>query len=398
MTNEHNNQNDLSREEQMDAALQSMTQWNGPQTQLWRDALEQVEQDTDTIARSPRNLFTRVLSSDWSTGHKWSALAACVALVIVVGAIMLPATGKARRSAQVSPKVFASIDTPSTARDEQSPEWFAGLDRDFLGSGGNESMFLMPSYAGLPALASTQDHIHGTERLVERKVTIQLEVENARQAYLKARSLVSEASGEFVQGGRIDQQSDQPRADLVLRVRADRLEEVLMALREIGEVKNEQVQAADVTDQMFDIEARLKNERQIEAELQQLLESRPNDKLEDILRVRHELGEVRQQIERLEASRSNLSQLVSLATVTVLVVQESVEEEPEPEPEELGLWGQFKTDLGDGLRTGVESLLGFFVWLAEVIVAGIPAWILLTIISVFLWRAYRRSNPKPLAV
>lgn len=393
------------REKNMDAALRSMTQWDDSRPGLWRKALERVATESDGAAGRAASVLHKPVSR-----HLMGAIA-CVLLVVLLVGVMLPSLGKARRSTvagrslmeQRMAEVDAAIGEKSVYDKHYADaggdgfadsRWFEGDGAAILGSTIN--------LAGRPGSHSSadlrDDQPKSTPRAVERKATIELEVADARAAFLKARGLISEASGEFIQGGRIDERDDRPRADLVLRVRAERLEAVLGELREIGAVKNEQLMATDVTEQMVDLDARLKNERQIEEELQHLLESRPDDKLDDILRVRKELSAVREQIERIVASRSQLANLVALSTITVLMVEPAVEPEKKPEPEQLGLWGQFVKDLGSGLHDGVESLLGFVAGLVQVLIAGLPAWLIILAIAIVGWKSYRRSNPRPLAV
>jgi Domain of unknown function (DUF4349) len=405
------------QEDKMEAALRSMSQWDDPSRQLWKKALEQVAGDDGSGSKARPRVWRRPIA------QKWIGVAAMILLVVVVVSVMLPATGKARRSAPRYPARAAENSANLTAPQAGDfvPMFADGPSFDInsilqssggRGGGGGDSPFIDPDTVMrqfstpkgmLPFLNSFQQEQTGTApsrmpaiRAVARKVTIELEVEDARTAYIKARSLISEASGEFIQGGQLGEQSGRQRADLILRVRAERLDEVLMALRELGKVHTERLDAEDVTEQMVDLGARLKNERSIEAELLQLLASRPDDDLDDILKVRRELAKVREQIERIDAGRSRLSGLVQLATVTVLITETRVEPEPEPEPEKIGLWGQFVLDLGEAGKDGVESLLGIAVGLTRVAIAGLPVWLGIAFVSIFGWRLYRRANPKPL--
>jgi uncharacterized protein DUF4349 len=386
------------QEHKMEAALRSMSQWDDPSRQLWKKALEQVAGDDGSGSMVRPRVWHRPLR------QKWLGVAAMVLLVVVVVGVMLPSLGKARRAAQVPSRgadYGASLAVPQAGDfvpmyvDTGSPVYSDAPAFDLnsvlqpSGGRGVGTMLISP-------FQPDQSDMLPVIRAVARKATMELEVENARAAYIKARSLISEASGEFIQGGQLGEQSGRQRADLVLRVRAERLGEVLMALRELGKVHTERLDAEDVTEQMVDLEARLKNERSIEAELLQLLAARPDDDLDDILKVRRELAKVRGQIERIDASRSRLAGLVQLATVTVLIAETRVEPEPEPEPEKIGLWGQFVSDLGDAGRDGVKSLLGFAVGLTRVAISGLPVWLVIVFAGVFGWRLYRRANPRPL--
>ena len=70
--------------------------------------------------------------------------------------------------------------------------------------------------------------------------------------------LISAAHGEFVQDSTLTGNDDSERAELTLRVAAERLSEVLNELRLLGEVRTERVGGDDVTERVVDLEARLK--------------------------------------------------------------------------------------------------------------------------------------------
>lgn len=367
----------------IDAALRSMMTWEDAPARTWEKALANGPARASGGA-APVPFWEREIKSSWRP------IAAALLVCMMTVLIALPSLSKARRA---SPTLIAEAERrASEYAERESGMLWAGqgyksvpqfdLNSALQNSGGERGPFA--------------EQPEPTPRLVERRATLELEVADARAAYVKARALVSEARGEFVQGGRISEQGEQHRADLVLRVQASRLDEVLDALRSLGTVKDERLDAADVTEQTVDLEARLANERRIETELLGLLDKRPDDKLEDILRVRAELAGVRERIERLVAQRSNLGSLVALSTVTVLIAEPA--DKPVAETEEEGLWTTFKHDLGDAWRSGVEALLRFVVWMVEIAIAGLPLWLITAAAVVLAWRSYRRHHPRPLPV
>ena len=130
---------------------------------------------------------------------------------------------------------------------------------------------------------------------------------------------------------------------------AGRLGEVLNALRELGEVKSVRKGGQDVTTQVVDLEARLRNERRIETELLALFDQRKDATLEEILKLRDKLGEVRRQIEQLVAQRQRLSRLVSLATILVIIRTPDARAEQEAD---LGLGAYFSESIGAAWKRG----------------------------------------------
>ncbi len=94
-----------------------------------------------------------------------------------------------------------------------------------------------------------------------------------------------------------------------LRVPVARLDETVRALRTLGRVVVEGQSGEDVTEQVRDIEARLKNSRNTEQRLTDVLRTRTG-RVADILEVEREIARVREEIERMDAQRLNFERQV----------------------------------------------------------------------------------------
>ncbi len=107
-------------------------------------------------------------------------------------------------------------------------------------------------------------------------------------------------------------------ATLVVRVPADRFDELVGWTESRVEVERLDIDTADVTEQWVDIESRIANWRQTEERLLGLLRTETAD-LDDVLAVERELARVRGDIEQAEGRMRVLSDRVSLATLTLRV-------------------------------------------------------------------------------
>ncbi|NJL45276.1 MAG: DUF4349 domain-containing protein [Leptolyngbyaceae cyanobacterium SM2_3_12] len=87
---------------------------------------------------------------------------------------------------------------------------------------------------------------------------------------------------------------------LTVRVPQAQLEEVLAALRPLGTVQQQSLTATDVSTQMVDIEARLRNLRQSETALLKIMDR--SGEISHVLEVARELSTVRESIERRRPS------------------------------------------------------------------------------------------------
>lgn len=91
---------------------------------------------------------------------------------------------------------------------------------------------------------------------------------------------------------------------LKLRIPQERLDSVLETIAQLGIVKGRSLKAEDVSNQLVDLQARLKNLRQTELQLQEILKQ--TGSVGDVLKVTQELSRVREMIEQIDAQLTNL--------------------------------------------------------------------------------------------
>ncbi len=120
---------------------------------------------------------------------------------------------------------------------------------------------------------------------------------------------------------------EEKRAVISIKVPADRLDTAMDAIRNLGEVKSENLNAYDVTDRLIDLEARLNNSRATEKRLLEILAMAEN--VNDVLMVEDRLKWVREEIEMLEAQLKNLMASIDYSTITVTIEEKRGLELPE---------------------------------------------------------------------
>lgn len=105
-------------------------------------------------------------------------------------------------------------------------------------------------------------------------------------------------------------------ANITFRIPAARWEEALVGLRGLAEkVLDEQTGTQDVTDQVVDLGARIRNLQATETALQGIMTQATQ--IKDVLAVQAELTQVRGEIERLTAEKGNLEAQAAFSTLTV---------------------------------------------------------------------------------
>lgn len=152
---------------------------------------------------------------------------------------------------------------------------------------------------------------------IVRTGTIDLEVGDVGTSLTKARDGIR-ALGGYIGASSTQNEGDTPIASVTYRVPSDRWEDALDLLRGISgpgtKVVAERTDAVEVTGQVIDLQARIKNLRAAEASLQEIATKAV--KISDVLEVQDQLTNVRGQIEQLTAQLADVEDRASYATLT----------------------------------------------------------------------------------
>src|SRR5208282_5184220 len=116
-----------------------------------------------------------------------------------------------------------------------------------------------------------------------------------------------------------------------VRVPAAQLDAVLVELRKLGRVEQENQSADDVTRQFADLTARLGNARETEKRLVEILRERTG-RVSDVLEVEQQIARTRQQIEQMDAERKTMENQVQYASVDLRITEEYKQSLETPAP------------------------------------------------------------------
>ena len=226
------------------------------------------------------------------------------------------------------------------------------------------------------------------DRQIIKTGEVTVEVDNVATSLGRVRALATELGG-YVGGSQAGTLEDS--ASLTLRIPADRFEDGLTRLHELdGKVLSESTREEDVTSQIVDLDARIKNLEASERQYRALVERATA--VDDILAVQTRLDAVRGEIEQLSAQLEQLSGLAGLSTLTVTL-------SPSPTPVERATedW-----DPGATFENATAALVGIGQSLADILIwlgiVGVPLLIVLAVATVVVARVLplaRRRLPVP---
>lgn len=176
-------------------------------------------------------------------------------------------------------------------------------------------------------------------------------------------------------------------ASVEIRVPQERLEITLEALAKLGNVENRALTAQDVTEQLVDSEARLRNLRKSEEMVLKIMER--SGSVGDVLKASQELSNIRESIERIDAQLKSLRNQVAYSTIS-LTLQAAVSAQQTPEPS-LGLrvqetWGKAAHSVGE-LTLG---LFGLGIWLL-----AYSPYLLLIAAAVYGFNRFKKQHSVP---
>ncbi|MFG3578481.1 DUF4349 domain-containing protein [Micromonospora chersina] len=215
--------------------------------------------------------------------------------------------------------------------------------------------------------------------------TLQVRVDDVERAAREASTAVTAAGG-FVGGDQRNSDSADARAELVLRVPADRFTSVLEALAKLGRQERREVRTEDVTEETVDLDARIATQRARVDSARRLLARATS--ITDLVTLENEVGRREADLASLEAKKRRLADLTALSTVTVTFVgPEAAATEDE---EDLG----FLT----GLRGGWSAFLGSLRVALTVLGAVLPFALAIGVpvaLVVALARRRGRRTPPP---
>ncbi|HEV1993942.1 MAG TPA: DUF4349 domain-containing protein [Candidatus Acidoferrum sp.] len=319
---------------------------------------------------------------------------ACLLFAFLIGAQLLHQARPSRDSIfakyKVSPTVPPQPAGPSVANQDYSRSTGGGS-----GGGDYYSFRSNEVSGGTPvdraALSQQTGHVGGRSAqpapMIARTVALSIVVNDFDTSRTSLDAILARHNG-YAAGLNVATPQGAARAlQASLRIPAPQLVAAVAELKALGRVESETQNGEEVTQQHADLLTRLKNSRETELRLQDVLRNRTG-KVKDVLEVEEEIARVRGEIEQMEAEQQTLEHRVNFATIDLKLAEEYKAQLTTPAP---SVAIQLRNAIVDGFRSAFESLLALVLFLAEsgptlllwLMILSFPAWL--------LCRRYRRS-------
>ncbi|MFC3574715.1 DUF4349 domain-containing protein [Streptomyces yaanensis] len=227
-----------------------------------------------------------------------------------------------------------------------------------------------------------------TANNIIRTASLTVQVKDVPKALDEARATVENAGG-FVGNESTSRDAEgHERTRVVLRVPTGKYDEVLGALQGAGKLIDRTAKAEDVTDQVVDVESRIKSQRASVARVRELMDKAT--KLSDVVTLEGELSSRESDLEALLARQASLKDRTSLATITLSLSETPVKKAAQDNG----------PGFVDALAGGWHVFVAMLRWIALAIGAALP-FVVLAALLALLWtrivrpRLPRRPAPAP---
>jgi hypothetical protein len=228
------------------------------------------------------------------------------------------------------------------------------------------------------------------ERKIIRNANLTVEVTSPADNQRKITSIAESHQGfvvtsEATQSTTDDKAKPEVTINLVVRVPAAQFNQAMEEIRATAtRVLQEKITGQDVTEEFIDLEARVKNQRALEAQFLEIMKRA--GKVEDALEVQRQLADVRTEIEKLEGRKRFLENQASLSTISV-TLQSATQI-----VNAAGFWYSIRSAFSDGVDVAAAIVL----FLIRFVIAVLPVLIFIVLpiglITRFVVKRVRRNR------
>jgi len=264
------------------------------------------------------------------------------------------------------------------------------------GDSGSDSAALSEAKGAAPGGAADSDSGAGGKQAstaptlptshIIRTAELTVQVKNVPKALEAARTTTENAGGYVGKESTSRDEEGAEETRVTLRVPVDKYEEVLAELEGAGKLLERSAKAQDVTDQVVDVESRIKTQRASVARIRELMDRAT--KLSDVVTLEGELSSRQSDLEALLARQASLKDRTSLATITLSLSEKPVAKAADDDD----------PGVMDALSGGWDAFVSMLRWIVVALAAILPfaavlALLLLAWLRLIRPRLARRPAP-----
>lgn len=304
-------------------------------------------------------------------------------LVIICVVLMLALSGCAPASQNMSTSFEGPAAAPAMPEMADSDSYRAG------------TTYEVPVEAPAPGDAGAD-----IVRIVIRNANLTIVVDDPSQS-MTTIARMAETMGGYVVASNLYKTTSEsgrefPEANITIRVPADKLNEAMDQIKAlvrdpINDVRSENVSGQDVTQEYTDLQSRLRNLEDTEAQLREIMASA--NKTEDVLAVYNQLTQIREQIEVIKGQIKYFDEASSLSSIAVILQAQAA-----MQPLEIGGWQPvgIARNAIQALIDGLQFLASAAIWLILfALPIGLLIYLPLRLVWVLIRRARKNRKPNP---
>ncbi|MGW5123440.1 DUF4349 domain-containing protein [Streptomyces sp. NPDC004069] len=216
-----------------------------------------------------------------------------------------------------------------------------------------------------------------------RTASLTVEVKDVSKALDTARTTTENAGGYVGDENTSLDAEGHERTRVVLRVPAEKYDEVLGDLQGTGKLIERTAKAQDVTDQVVDVDSRITSQRASVARVRELMDQATQ--LSDVVSLEGELSRRESDLEALLAQQASLKDRTSLATIT-LSLSRTQPKAPAHEEDRPGFV--------DALAGGWHVFVTVLRWIALAVGALLPFAVAAALVAALWLRVVRPRLPR----
>ncbi len=270
----------------------------------------------------------------------------------------------------------------SDFRTVESEEFFPAEEPAFAGGEFDDASF-QETIQATPG----SDGLAPGERIVIKNASLSVSVNDPAES-MDAIFRMAEQMGGFVVSSNLfyyelESGLEVPQASITIRVPADQLDAALAAIESgSGRTLSKNISGQDVTREYTDLQSRLRNLQEAEAQLQEIMGSAT--KTEDVLSVYNQLVSIREQIEVIQGQIQFFEQSAAFSMISIELIADAA-----VQPLNIAGWqpaGVARAAIQALINT-MQGLGSAAIWIGLYI---LPIGAILVLVVYLIWRIVRR--------